>query len=85
VTRVAGIDPGTVTLDACGLEDGRVFLDASWPTAELLADPRPLLEALLAGGPLDLIAGPSGYGLPLCRVREVSDDDRRLAFLSPAG
>jgi predicted butyrate kinase (DUF1464 family) len=85
VTRVAGIDPGTVTLDACGLEDGRVFLDASWPTAELLADPRPLLEALLAGGPLDLIAGPSGYGLPLCRVREVSDDDLRLAFLAPAG
>lgn len=85
MTRVAGIDPGTVTLDACGLEDGRVFLDASWPTADLMADPQPLLDALLGAGPIDLIAGPSGYGLPLCRAREVSDDDLRLAFLAPAG
>jgi predicted butyrate kinase (DUF1464 family) len=85
VTRVAGIDPGTVTLDACGLEDGRVFLDASWPTADLMADPQPLLDALLGAGPIDLIAGPSGYGLPLCRASEVSEDDLRLAFLAPAG
>jgi predicted butyrate kinase (DUF1464 family) len=85
VTRVAGIDPGTVTLDACGLEDGRVFLDASWPTAELVADPRPLLDALRGAGPIDLIAGPSGYGLPLCRAHDASDDDLRLAFLAPAG
>ncbi|HET8833486.1 MAG TPA: DUF1464 family protein [Gemmatimonadales bacterium] len=85
MTRVAGIDPGTVSLDACGLEDGRVFLDASWPTAELMADPRPLLDALLGAGPIDLIAGPSGYGLPLCRASEVSEDDLRLAFLAPAG
>lgn len=83
--RVAGIDPGTVTLDACGLEDGRVFLDASWPTADLMADPRPLLDALLGAGRIDLIAGPSGYGLPLCRARDASEDDLRLAFLAPAG
>jgi predicted butyrate kinase (DUF1464 family) len=85
VTRVVGIDPGTVSLDACGLEDGRVFLDASWPTADLMADPRPLLDALLGAGPIDLITGPSGYGLPLCRASEVSDDELRLAFLAPAG
>jgi predicted butyrate kinase (DUF1464 family) len=85
VTRVVGIDPGTVSLDACGLEDGRVFLDASWPTADLMADPQPLLDALLGAGPIDLVAGPSGYGLPLCRASEVSDDDLRLAFLAPAG
>ena len=85
MTRVAGIDPGTVTLDACGLEDGRVFLDASWPTAEVRADPRPLIDALLGAGPVDLITGPSGYGLPLCRARDASDDDLRLAFLAAAG
>jgi predicted butyrate kinase (DUF1464 family) len=85
VTRVVGIDPGTVTLDVCGLEDGRLFLDTCWPTADLTADPRPLLDALLAAGPIDLIAGPSGYGLPLCRPSDVSDDDLRLAFLAPAG
>jgi predicted butyrate kinase (DUF1464 family) len=85
VTRVVGIDPGTVTLDACGLEDGRIFLDASWPTADLTADPRPLLDALLGAGPIELIAGPSGYGLPLCRASEVSEADLRLAFLAPPG
>jgi predicted butyrate kinase (DUF1464 family) len=85
VPRVAGIDPGTLSVDACGLENGRLFLDASWPTAELLADPQPLIDALLAAGPVECVAGPSGYGLPLCRARDVSDDDLRLAFLAPAG
>jgi len=43
LSRVAGIDPGTLSIDACGLEDGRLFLDATWPTAELQAGPRPLI------------------------------------------
>src|SRR5437879_715735 len=37
--RVIGIDPGTVSIDLCGLEDGTVFLDRSFPTAAALADP----------------------------------------------
>jgi predicted butyrate kinase (DUF1464 family) len=85
VPRVAGIDPGTLSLDVCGLADGRLFLDASWPTAALLADPGPLVDALLGAGPVDLVVGPSGYGLPLCRARDASDDDLRLAFLAPPG
>jgi len=85
VPRVAGIDPGTLSLDACGLDDGRVFLDATWPTADLLADPRPLIDALLRAGSVALIVGPSGYGLPLRAAREVTDDELRLAFLAPPG
>jgi predicted butyrate kinase (DUF1464 family) len=85
VPRVAGIDAGTLSLDACGLDHGRVFLDASWPTAELLRDPTPLLEALLGGGTLDLVVGPSGYGLPLRPARDASDEELRLAFLAPPG
>ena len=83
--RVAGIDPGTLSLDACGLDEGRLYLDATWPTAELLADPRPLLDGLLAAGPVDLVVGPSGYGLPLRPARDVSDEELRLAFLAPPG
>jgi predicted butyrate kinase (DUF1464 family) len=85
VPRVAGIDPGTLSVDACGLENGRPFLDATWPTAELMTDPRPLIDALLGAGPVDCVAGPSGYGLPLCRARDVSEGDLRLAFLAPPG
>jgi predicted butyrate kinase (DUF1464 family) len=83
--RVIGIDPGTATIDLCGLEDGRVFLDRSFATAEALADPAHLLALLEAVGPLDCVAGPSGYGLPLTRAHEASADDLRLAFLAAPG
>lgn len=83
--RVIGIDPGTVSIDACGLDDGRLFLDRSWPTTEVLADPARLVAELEATGPLDLIAGPSGYGLPLRRAQDATDEDLRLAFLAAPG
>ena len=83
--RVAGIDPGTLSLDVCGLDDGHVFLDATWPTADVVADPAPLTAGLLRGGPPSLIVGPSGYGLPLRPARDATDDELRLAFLAPAG
>jgi predicted butyrate kinase (DUF1464 family) len=83
--RVIGIDPGTVTIDLCGLEDGRVFLDRSLPTNWALADPALIARLLDAAAPLDLVAGPSGYGLPLIAVRDLTDNDLRLACLSPEG
>ncbi len=83
--RVIGIDPGTVTLDLCGLDDGRVFLDRSWPTGEALSEPARFVAELEAAGPLDLVAGPSGYGLPLARVQDATDEDLRLAFLAAPG
>jgi predicted butyrate kinase (DUF1464 family) len=83
--RVIGIDPGTVSLDLCGLADGELYLDESWPTAELLAAPERLLQQLRQAGPPDLVVGPSGYGLPFRRIAEASEDDFRLAFLAGAG
>jgi predicted butyrate kinase (DUF1464 family) len=83
--RVIGIDPGTVSIDLCGLDDGRLFLDRSWPTAKALADPARFIAELEAAGPLDLVAGPSGYGLPLTRVQDATDEDLRLAFLAAPG
>src|SRR5205809_4539493 len=70
--RVIGIDPGTVSIDLCGLDDGHLFLDRSWPTAEALADPAPFVAELEAAGPLDLVVGPSGYGLPITRVQDIT-------------
>src|SRR6266516_1339134 len=83
--RVIGIDPGTVTIDACGLEHGRLFLDRSVPTAEALADPARFVGVLEAAGPLDCVVGPSGYGLPLTRAHEATEEDFRLAFLAAEG
>jgi predicted butyrate kinase (DUF1464 family) len=80
--RVIGIDPGTVSLDVCGLVDGRVDLDLSIPTAEALADPERFIQTLTASGRPDLVAGPSGYGLPLTPAASVSQADLRLAFLA---
>ena len=83
--RVIGIDPGTVSIDLCGLEDGRVFLDRTFSTTAALAQPAEFLAILEQAGPLDMIAGPSGYGLPLTRARDATDEDLRLAFLSAPG
>src|SRR2546428_13157487 len=82
---VIGIDPGTVSIDLCGLEDGTVFLDRSFPTAAALSDPGAFLAVLTDAGPTDLIAGPSGYGLPLTRAQEATEEDLRLAFLPAEG
>jgi predicted butyrate kinase (DUF1464 family) len=83
--RVVGIDPGTVSIDVCALDDGRLVLDLSSPTAEVLAEPAHLIRRLQDLGPLDLVAGPSGYGLPLMFARELSEADLRLAALAPRG
>src|SRR5713101_1765222 len=86
--RVIGIDPGTVSVDVCGLDDGRVFLDRSLPTSEALAEPSVLIALLDEAhrtAPLDLVAGPSGYGLPLTAARDLTETDLRLAFLAAEG
>lgn len=83
--RVIGIDPGTVSIDICGLEDSRLFLDRSLPTAEALADPSIVVGLLEAAGPLDLVAGPSGYGLPVTAARDLTDADLKLAYLAREG
>ncbi len=83
--RVVGIDPGTVSLDLCGLDEGRLFLDATLPTVGAVADPRRLIDLIGSSGPVDVVVGPSGYGLPLMRTADATDADLRLAFLSRPG
>src|SRR5712691_640908 len=86
--RVIGIDPGTVSVDVCGLDEGRLFLDRSLPTLEALAEPSvlvALLDEAHRTSPLDLVAGPSGYGLPLTAARDLTEADLRLAYLAVTG
>src|SRR3989475_10541236 len=83
--RVIGIDPGTVSIDLCGMACGTVYLDRSFPTAAALSEPGAFLAVLTDAGPIDLIAGPSAYGLPLTRAQEATEEDLRLAFLAAEG
>ena len=85
MARVIGIDPGTVTIDVCGLDDGQLFLDESYPTREALADASRFVALLESYAPLDLVAGPSGSGLPLRRARDLTETDLRLAYLAVDG
>jgi predicted butyrate kinase (DUF1464 family) len=79
--RVAGVDPGTVSFDVCALDGGAVVLERSFSTIDLGADPAPLVDALLEGGPFDLVLGPAGYGLPLVPVAEVGERELALMLL----
>jgi predicted butyrate kinase (DUF1464 family) len=79
--RVAGIDPGTFSFDMCGLDGGEVFLERSFRTADVGADPAPLVEALVDNGPFELVLGPAGYGLPLVPVERVGERELALMLL----
>jgi predicted butyrate kinase (DUF1464 family) len=85
VTRAIGIDPGTVSFDVCGRQGDVLFLDATYPTAEVRDDPDLLVEALRAAGPVDLVVGPSGYGLPWTDVRDLGPEELDLLLLADAG
>jgi predicted butyrate kinase (DUF1464 family) len=79
--RVAGIDPGTVSIDVCALDGGEVLFDQSFRSADLALDPAPLVDALVAHRPLDLVLGPAGYGLPLVPGERVGDRELALMLL----
>lgn len=80
--RTIGIDLGTVSLDVCGLDGEDVFLDKTFPTAEVGADPRMLVDLVQSVGPVDLIIGPSGYGLPWLDIEHAGDREIDLMLLA---
>jgi predicted butyrate kinase (DUF1464 family) len=82
--RVLGIDPGTVSFDVCGRDGDRLFLDKTLPTREVSADPVVLMDVLHAAGEVDLIVGPSGYGLPWVDVRDLGPAEVDLLLLRDA-
>jgi predicted butyrate kinase (DUF1464 family) len=81
LSRVAGVDPGTVSFDVCVLDDGDVILERSFHTEDVGADPAPMVETLAGHGPFDLVLGPAGYGLPLVPVEQVGERELALMVL----
>jgi predicted butyrate kinase (DUF1464 family) len=81
MSRVAGVDPGTVSFDLCVLDAGEVVVERSFPTADVGTDPAVLVDALAAHGPFEVVVGPAGYGLPLVPVSQVGERELALMLL----
>lgn len=79
--RVVGIDPGTGSLDLCGLAGGQVFLEVSIPSHVVAENLPAVIQILEKAGPVDLIAGPSGYGLPMVKGADLREQDIWMAAL----
>ena len=76
--RVIGIDPGTGSFDFFGMGDGKTITDLSVPVSEVSRNPCVLIETVRDALPLDLIVGPSGYGLPLTHIKDISEKELTL-------
>jgi predicted butyrate kinase (DUF1464 family) len=84
VARVVGSDPGTSSLDLLLLDDGTVVDQARLSPAELAGDPEVLGSLLASWAPLDLVAAPSGYGLPLVHGNACSADQlQQMSLVRP--
>lgn len=79
--RVAGCDPGTSSLDLLILDAGQMGPQVRFLPEQLQADPTLPVCWLRDQGPLNLIAGPSGYGLPLVAARDCTPRDLDLMAL----
>jgi predicted butyrate kinase (DUF1464 family) len=73
--RVLGIDPGTKSWDFFGLEENEIILDTSIPTKELIEDPTKVIAIIKSMENIDLMVAPSGFGLPLKSVKELTEKD----------
>ena len=81
MVRVVGTDPGTSSLDLLLLEDGAVAGQARLTPEALRDDPGRLVATLRGWGKIDLVAGPSGYGLPLVRGEAITERELDLMAL----
>ena len=72
--RAMGIDPGTKSMDICAIEDGVVYYEESLDNVELAKEPEKIISALKNALPVDVIAGPSGYGVEPTRIEDVPEE-----------
>jgi predicted butyrate kinase (DUF1464 family) len=79
MVRVIGIDPGTKSFDFCGLDDDDVILDTSIATRDIIEDPGAIADIITRTSP-DLVAGPSGFGIPLTHIKDIGE--RELFLMS---
>jgi len=76
--REVGIDPGTGSFDFFGMEGDTVILDTSLPVADVAQNPLILVDTIRSTFPLDIIIGPSGYGLPTTPIASITESDLNM-------
>ncbi len=76
--RIIGIDPGTRSFDFFGKDGDEILIDATVPSEDVAADSIVIVETIRKLLPLDLIVGPSGYGLPLTEIKDLTPLDVKL-------
>lgn len=76
-----GIDPGSLSWDFFGLESNKIILDTSIPTKEIIQDPQKVMTIIESVENIDLMVAPSGFGLPLKKVEDLTERDIFLTLL----
>jgi len=79
--RVIGVDPGSLSWDFFGLENNDILLDTSIPSKELIKDPEKALSIIKSVENIDLMVAPSGFGLPLKSVKDLTEEDLFFTLL----
>ncbi|PWB53297.1 MAG: DUF1464 domain-containing protein [Candidatus Methanoperedenaceae archaeon] len=79
MVRVIGIDPGTKSFDLCGLDDEKIILDVSISTKDINKDPA-LISNIILETEVDLVVGPSGFGIPVTNIKDIGE--RELFLMS---
>jgi predicted butyrate kinase (DUF1464 family) len=80
--RVLGVDPGSFSWDFIGYDNSQgIYLDSSIPTKRIQQEPSIFLDIANSKGPFDLITAPSGFGLPLKKVVDMTEEEFFLSIL----
>ena len=79
--RVIGIDPGTGSFDFFGMDGEKPILDISVPVPEVTQNPEVLLDTVRSVFPLGIIIGPSGYGMPITPIKDITES--KLTLMVP--
>ncbi|MFC1940952.1 DUF1464 family protein [Chloroflexota bacterium] len=79
--RVIGIDPGTGSFDFFGMDGEEIILDTTVVVPEVAQNPKVLLDTVRSVFPLDMVVGPSGYGLPVTPIKDITE--RELTLMVP--
>jgi predicted butyrate kinase (DUF1464 family) len=70
-----GVDPGSKSWDFFALKGNEIILDTSVPTKEIVQEPQKVINLIRSLENLDLMVAPSGFGLPLKDVRDITEED----------